>query len=289
MSNVVTAEQIEAFRSNGFVVADALLTEEELDHFAPLVTAAVAYRSDGDERPLEERSPYQQSFQQCINLWEDHEALRALTFHQRIGEAAGELLGVPALRLWHDQALYKRAHGRGTDPHQDQPYWPIAETDTITAWIPLQGSTLANGAMGYLPGSHLVGLRRFQNIFTAEDATDFMASPEIAGLEPVYVEVPRGGVAFHHGLTVHMAHPNTTDEDRPVHTMIMFRDGSTRGTKAWHFAVDRHNIEVGAVIDGPGTPILWPRAEGDYPDPPDPFPEQVHQVAPIGLLPSEPA
>jgi hypothetical protein len=54
MSKVVTAEQIEAFRTNGFVVVDDLLTDAELDTFEPLVTAAVAYRSAGDERTLEE-------------------------------------------------------------------------------------------------------------------------------------------------------------------------------------------------------------------------------------------
>ena len=57
----------------------------------------------------------------------------------------------------------------------------------------------------------------------------------------------------------------------------------------FHFAVDRDGIEVGAVIDGPRTPILWPRAAGDYPPPPDPFPDGVHQIAPIGLLPAESA
>ena len=56
MSEVVTAEQIEAFRPNGFVVDD-LLTDAELDTFEPLVTAAVAYRSAGDERTLEEPPP----------------------------------------------------------------------------------------------------------------------------------------------------------------------------------------------------------------------------------------
>ena len=57
MSEVVTAEQIEAFRTNGFVVVDDLLTDAELDTFEPLVTAAVAYRSAGDERTLEEPPP----------------------------------------------------------------------------------------------------------------------------------------------------------------------------------------------------------------------------------------
>ena len=54
MSELVTAEQIEAFRTNGFVVIDDLLTDAELDTFEPLVTAAVAYRCAGDERTLEE-------------------------------------------------------------------------------------------------------------------------------------------------------------------------------------------------------------------------------------------
>jgi ectoine hydroxylase-related dioxygenase (phytanoyl-CoA dioxygenase family) len=282
---LVTTDQIDAFRRDGFVVIDALLSADELDHYEPLVTAAVARRSAGDDRPLAARTPYQQSFQQCINLWEDHPAIRPLTFHPRIGEAAAGLLGVGAVRLWHDQALYKRARGRETDPHQDQPYWPIAETDTITAWIPFEGSTLADGAMGYLPGSHRVGFRKFQNIFTAEDASAFLGSPEIAGIEPVWVEVPRGSVAFHHGLTVHMALPNTTGTDRAVHTVILFADGSTRGSKAWRFAVDRDGIEVGAVIAGPCTPVAWPRPAGDLPAPPPPLPDTVRAIAPAGLLP----
>jgi hypothetical protein len=58
MSEVVTAEQIEAFRTNGFIVVDDLLTDAELDTFEPLVTAAVAYRSAGDERTLEEPSAH---------------------------------------------------------------------------------------------------------------------------------------------------------------------------------------------------------------------------------------
>jgi phytanoyl-CoA dioxygenase PhyH len=285
---LVSAEQIEAFQRDGYVVIDGLLNDAELDRYEPLVIAAVEARSSADARPLDERSPYEQSFQQCINLWEDHPALRPLTFHQRVAQAGAELLGVDALRLWHDQALFKRAGGRETDPHQDQPYWPIAELDTITAWIPMDGSTLASGAMGYLPGSHLVGLRRFQNIFQAEDAQALLASPEIADIEPVYVEVLRGGVAYHAGLTVHMAKPNTSATDRAVHTVIMFADGCTRGSRHWHPSVDRDGIRVGDPIRGACTPILWPRAEGDLPPPPPPVNPEILKVAPTGVLPTPP-
>jgi hypothetical protein len=139
--------------------------------------------------------------------------------------------------------------------------------------------------MAYLPGSHLVGIRQFVNIFTADDPGVLMDRPEIRAIEPVWVEVPRGSVAFHHGLTVHMAKANTTDHDRAVHTVIYFADGCTRRNAAFHPSVDRDGIPVGAPIAGPCTPIVWPRPDGSLPDPPPPVPEVLTQLATSGLLP----
>ncbi len=280
-----TPEQVAAFERDGYVVVDGLLTGDELAHYEPLVTAAVAYRKRHDDRPQHERSPYEQSFHQCINLWEDRPDIRPLTFHPNLGETAATLLRASAVRLWHDQALYKEAHGRETDPHQDHPYWPIRELDTITAWVPFEGSTLASGAMGYLPGSHRIGVRTFVNIFAAGDPGALMDQPEVRAIEPVWVEVPRGSVAFHHGLTVHMAKPNTTDRDRSVHTVIYFADGCTRRDASFHFSVDRDGIEVGAPIAGACTPIVWPRDPSALPSPPPPLPDAFAPFVHSGLLP----
>jgi len=260
---------VEAFRRNGFVVVPDLLSAGELRRYGSAVDEAVARRSRADTRTLAEKSLYEQSFVQCQNLWEDCADVRPLTFHPLVAGTAARLLGVDAVRIWHDQALYKEAGGRETDPHQDQPNWPIVETDTITAWIPFDGSTLANGAMGYLPGSHRLGLREFVDIFTGAGEDDPLARRELEDIEPVWVEVPPGSVAFHHGLTFHLAKPNTTGTVRRVHTAIYFADGSTRGEGRFpHPSVERAGIEVGAVIASDVTPIAWPRAEGDLPDAP---------------------
>jgi ectoine hydroxylase-related dioxygenase (phytanoyl-CoA dioxygenase family) len=261
---LVPPHLLQQYRRDGFVVIDGLLDEFELERYAAAVSSAVDRRRATDGRALADKSRYEQSFIQCMNLWEDSPDVAPLTFHQRIGAAAAELIGTPCVRLWHDQALYKEPGGRITDAHQDQPYWPILETDTITAWIPFDGSTAANGAMSYVPGSHLVGLRRFINIFFG-DPKDLLADPAIAEVPPVLVEVPRGSVAFHHGLTAHLAGANTTDTMRRVHTMIYFADGSTRGNAHPHFAVDRAGIAVGAVIDSDVTPVAYPRALDDLP------------------------
>jgi ectoine hydroxylase-related dioxygenase (phytanoyl-CoA dioxygenase family) len=276
------------FQRNGFVMVPDLLTAEELTRYGKAVDEAVARRKRFDQRPLAEKSAYEQSFIQCINLWEDSPAVAPLTFHPIVCETAARLLGVDAIRLWHDQALYKEAGGRVTDPHQDQPYWPMKETDTITAWIPFDGSTLATGCMGYIPGSHAIGLREFVNIFRPEAALELLKRPELKDAKPVWVEVPRGGVAFHHGLTVHLAKPNLGARTRRVQTMIFFRDGSTRSTAFPHDSVERFKIKIGDPIASPLTPIAWPRAAGDLPKPPDePISELFEKAIAAGAFPDK--
>lgn len=264
-----------------------LLSEAELERFGAAVDRAVQDRKRNDSRALAEKSLYEQSFIQCINLWEDHPDILPLTFHPRISEAAAMLIGAPALRLWHDQALYKEAGGRYTEPHQDQPYWPMDETNTLTAWIPFDGSTSDTGCMGYVPGSHLAGLRKFVNIFTADEKTKILEDPKISAVPPVYVEVPRGAVAFHHGLTVHMAKPNASSHTRRVHTMIYFRDGATRTKPYLHPSVDRPGLKVGDLIASDLTPIVWPRAAGEWPAPPRlPLGERLERLNAYGALPN---
>lgn len=267
-TRIVTEDLLEQYRRDGFVLVPDLLTSAEVDRFATAVTSGVRHRMRNNTVPLEKRSKYQQSFLQCMNLWEDHPDVAPLTFHPKIAQAAAELMEVDACRVWHDQALFKQARGRETDAHQDHPYWPIKETNSITAWIPFVQSTLENGAVGYIPGSHAVGMRKFVNIFFGEPQ-DILTEPEIAGAEPVFLSVPPGAVAFHHGLTVHLAKANSTDEDRAVHTVIFFPDGSTRGYPFPHFSVDRAGIAVGERIDSDATPIAWPRP-ADQPIPPVP-------------------
>ncbi|MGH9210710.1 MAG: phytanoyl-CoA dioxygenase family protein [Acidimicrobiales bacterium] len=282
---VVSSELVERFEAEGYVVVPGLLSLDELARYQVAVRSAVAARKVHDQRAMAERTVYEQSFVQCQNLWEDFPEVRPLTFHPTVAQAAAELIRADAVRLFHDQALFKEHGGRETDPHQDLPYWPMAEPEAVTAWIPFDGSTLQSGCMGYVPGSHRLGIRKFINIF--RDSTERIGEQarELMVVDPVYVEVPRGSVAFHHGLTAHLARPNESGSTREVHTMIYFRDGCTRSGSRPHPAVDRASIEVGAPIASDVTPIAWPRATGDLPTPPPP-PEGVPAtLRRLGILP----
>jgi hypothetical protein len=85
-----------------------------------------------------------------------------------------------------------------------------------------------------------------------------------------------------------MAKANQSDRTRRAYTAIYFRDGCTRaGTRA-HPSVDRTEIPVGSVIDGPATPIAWPLADGQFPKPgpwPDLGTDKQIRARQLGIIP----
>jgi len=273
------------YRRDGFVHARGLLPRAEVEALAGFVDEAVARRKAHDTRALDEKTPYEQSFIQCQYLWEDFPEVGGLTFHQTLGAALGALLGADKVRLWHDQALYKEPGGRETEAHQDHAYWPIAEDDTVTAWMPLCPVDDATGCMGYVPGSHRADLQ-FVDIFRTPGAgADLMQRQTAAA---VYVPAQPGDVLFHHGRTIHMARANRTDRMRRAYTAIYLKDGCTRSTDRPHPSVDRDAIPVGGRIDGGATPVVWPLRDGERPRP-APWPqtdsERVRAIRRLGIIP----
>jgi len=281
---VITLQDYAArYRRDGFVHIPGLLPAAEMPALAGAVDAAVANRKALDTRALSEKSLYEQSFIQCQYLWEDFPGVRPLMFHPALGAALGALLGAERVRLWHDQALYKEAGGRETDAHQDHAYWPIAEDDTITAWIPLIEIDDQMGCMGYVPGSHLGDLE-FVDIFRKPGAGAELVAKQ--AIEPVFVPCQPGDVIFHHGRTVHMAKPNRSDRTRRVYTAIYFKDGCTRGADRPHPSVDRDGIRVGGTINGLATPVVWPLEGAGYPEPGGwPDDERLIERRRLGLIP----
>tara|TARA_Y100000741_G_scaffold320349_1_gene268838 strand:+ start:202 stop:1053 length:852 start_codon:yes stop_codon:yes gene_type:complete len=247
------------FNDEGFIVIRDVFEPSEIEFYREVVKEAIKERKQFDERVLEDKSEYEKSFTQCQNLWEDYIDIRKLTFDQRICKIASELLDVDAIRLWHDQALVKESGGRETDPHHDQPYWPIKEAKTITAWIPLCDVDETNGQLGFYPGSHKLADKKFIDIFSGKvNEKEFLETSNLKSDEISYQELKAGDVSFHHGLTFHRAKPNLSNKDRIVHTAIFFADGSTRGDDKFHFSVDRPEIKVGQKIEIDVTPLAYP-------------------------------
>lgn len=264
--------QVSDFAANGFLVTPGLLSSDELDRYGAAVDDAVARRTSGDQRSLADKSAYEQSFVQCMRLWETDAAVAPLTFHPGLAEAATELLGVESVLLWQDQALYKEPGGRVTDPHQDATLWPIGDAPLVSVWIPFDGSTEAEGALAYVPGSHRVGALEGVNL--VKEPRDILSDPALGGASPVVVEVPRGSVLWHHGMTVHQASANRTDRVRRAFTVVYLARGFRRtepASEPWrnrpNFPLDRAGVRDGELMEGEGLPVAWPRSSHRLPEP----------------------
>jgi hypothetical protein len=83
---IPTQKQIDAFNTFGVVAIPDVVPKSQLKTMGDAVDLAVASRSRGDNRSLDEMSIYEQSFTQCINLWETDTAVRKFTFNSDLAE-----------------------------------------------------------------------------------------------------------------------------------------------------------------------------------------------------------
>jgi ectoine hydroxylase-related dioxygenase (phytanoyl-CoA dioxygenase family) len=194
---------------------------------------------------------------QMYQLWERFPAMRAHSLDPGLGELARSALGVPAVRLWFDQALVKAPGGGPTPLHQDNTYMPIDVNSggVVTIWAPLTAVTTGMGCLCYLAGSHRgrrlppVPLREFDDI---RPLLDDPSAPEKA----ISAEVPEGGVVIHVGDVIHGAGPNVTGRPRPAVLTCYFPDGSRRSGPLRQYVADRDGVTVGAPLVGPGFPVV---------------------------------
>jgi ectoine hydroxylase-related dioxygenase (phytanoyl-CoA dioxygenase family) len=228
----VSPRAVEEFDENGFVVTPGIFSSKELAAYVAAVDAEVARRTDHDARAVEEKTTYEQSFIQCMRLWETSADVLPFTCHAGLAGVAAQLLQVDSVRLWQDQALYKESGGRETTPHQDQTFWPIGQEPLVSAWIPLDDVTADNGAMSYVPGSHKAGRLKVVDITHSTDPYEILLDPALQGAQPKLVEASAGDVIWHHGLTVHQAGANATNDIRRVFTVVYLAANAKR-IKAW--------------------------------------------------------
>ncbi len=264
---IVPGALIREFAERGFVITPNLLTANEIARYGTAIDEEVARRTRDDHRSVEDKTTYEQSFIQCMRLWETNPDVRPLSCHAGLAGTAVQLLGVEGVRMWQDQALYKEAGGRETTPHQDQTFWPLGDEPLVSAWIPLQDVTLDTGAMAYVPGSHRAGRLKVVDITHSTDPYDILKDPALTGVRPVDVEVTAGSVVWHHGLTVHQARANTSDRVRRVFTVVYISDRARRMREWPAFPLDRDGVGVGELVEGPGMPRLWP-PPNELPQPP---------------------
>lgn len=225
----IDTEQQAYFRKNGHVLIPNVLTPTEVSAYRAVINEA-AYKYNTEKRKLEERDTYGKAFLQVMNLWEVDEAVATFTMAKRMAHIAASLLGVERVRLYHDQALYKEAGGGFTPWHQDQYYWPLNTSNTITMWMPLVDIDVEMGMLTFASGSHRNGSVKNVEI-SDESEAELNRYVQQQGY-PITraTSMQAGDATWHYGWTLHSAPGNRSGQTREVMTIIYFADGATVST-----------------------------------------------------------
>ena len=256
----LSTQQIESYRTNGFVKLKNVLAPEIVDYMRETISEEVK-RLNTQHVPLEQRDTYSKAFLQIMNIWTQSESVKDIVFSKRLAKIATDLMGVEGVRMYHDQALYKEAGGGFTPWHADQYYWPLSNDNTVTVWMPLQKTPLEMGPLEFSAKSFL--LQDGRTLKISDDSENIIEKKlRLSDFEQVIELFDLGEVSFHSGWVFHRAGANKTDKMREVMTIIYMdknmrlkqpsNDNQQADWDTWC-----PNAVVGEVINSPINPILF--------------------------------
>lgn len=227
-------EQIQDYQENGFVSGVNILTENQIEMLREELAAFFDPDHPGQElwyeyHTNESPNPELVLFH-ALGAWRIGQAMHDILWSPAFLQPASQLLGDRPVRFWHDQLFCKPAnHGGVVAWHQDYSYWTRTQPmQHLTCWIGLDDSTVDNGCLQYIPGSHKWDLLPITGLAGDMDAIREVLSDEQweQFQNPVPVELKAGQAAFHHPLLVHGSYENRTDRPRRAVVLNVFADGT---------------------------------------------------------------
>jgi ectoine hydroxylase-related dioxygenase (phytanoyl-CoA dioxygenase family) len=228
----LTKEQIDFFNSEGYIGGIKLLEDRQIERLRKELSAIAEPNHPSSHlfyefHSNESANPETILFH-ALGAWRITNGFHDVLWNPRFLVAASQLLGDVPVRFWHDQLFCKPPKQGGVVAwHQDYSYWtrtkPVAH---LTCWCGLDDSTVENGCVQYVPGSHRWGL--LEKPALAGDLmgiTDFLTPEQQKEFKPVPVEVKAGEGIFHHPLTLHGSGENKSNRPRRAFVINVFADG----------------------------------------------------------------
>lgn len=215
----------EGFREHGFARIDGLLEEDEFELVSSIYDELFAdprrhpnfiqlggVDENGRQLMPQIGSPHSST----------HPQLLETRYFRRVAELAREWLG-PEVDI--DQPgghmiLKPAGTPRDTPWHQDQAYHsPHFRYRSVNVWLPLDGATIDEGCMWFVPRTHAGTVVPHENCgggATAVQALD-QAYWQANG---VPVPLPRGSASIHHSYCMHYAGPNHSERPRRAWILV---------------------------------------------------------------------
>jgi hypothetical protein len=206
----VTDEQAAFYNENGYLKFGRIFTQAELDELRDYVDGMIAALPEG-KRPEQMDVPHV-----------EHPYLFKYLADPRVLDVIERFIG-PDILLWSSHFISKRtSDGLAVPWHQDGVYWGerLQPMRVITMWLAVDESTVENGCMRVIAGSHKLRDRRYEKVdrekhlFGREVIAEDLDESRIADLK-----LAVGECHFHDAFTIHGSAPNTSQKRRCGYTM----------------------------------------------------------------------
>ena len=264
----VTDDDVAAFRRDGAVCIRGLLNAAELRELhdgieanlaAPSPRAKIASRPDDPGR----------FFEDFCN-WQHIAAYRRFITDSPLAHLAQRLMGSQTVRLYHDHLLVKEPGTRQRTPwHQDQPYYNIEGTQTVSMWIPIDAVPRAS-TLEFVAGSHL-GPWLMPRTFMDHQARWFPEGsladlPDIEADRDAFPiigwEVAPGDFVCFHMLTLHAAAGFAGPGRRRVFSVRFLGDDVRHAPRRWVTSPEFPGLADELAAGAPMEHALFPKLLG---------------------------
>lgn len=208
------------FEANGFVIADHLLTNEELRALQRRMSEVAEGLGPSFPADMIEFEPGADGVRsrttvRKINQCAAHDdVFMSHAANPRILDVVESLIG-PDIKLYGSQCFMKPPGGIDKPYHQDSAYFTIEPTDLVTCWTALDNSTIDNGCLWVIPGSHRRDILDHDEPWQVGDRVDMQVrSDQFDRSCEVAIKLSAGSASFHHSRLLHRSGPNRTEDSR---------------------------------------------------------------------------
>lgn len=217
---ILTAEQVETYRKDGYLFPVRILEETAAREYRERLEAYEAGLGHPVQGPLRTK-PH------LLFRWVDE-----LMRNNTILDFVEDLIG-PDILCWNTWFWIKEAQ---TDQyvswHQDSQYWGLDTSKLVTAWLALSPASLDSGCMRVLPGSHDGEPLPHEDLY--HDDNMLTRGQEIIGVDEsraVHMPLQTGEMSLHNISIAHASGPNRTG-DRRIGLSFHYMPAGSRQIKA---------------------------------------------------------
>ena len=225
MPKVLSSEQVNQYREQGFVAPVDVMSEAEAAELLGQLEAA------------EQQYPGELNAENRNNPHLAFRFLDEVVHHPVILDAVEDLIG-PDFALWGSVLFIKEPQSRHfVSWHQDATYMGLEPQEFVTPWLALTPSNRVNGCMSMIPGSHRGPIRGHDETFHEDNIlTRGQQIDSVPEEDAVDLILRPGQMSLHHARTIHGSRPNQGTSRRAGYAIQAYAPAGTRqiiGDNLW--------------------------------------------------------